>query len=94
MIQLLQSHSGTLTAIAVIGGLLLVVNYGGATVSWLRKPRGASGWKGTQPAPPGFAEYLAAVEAACGEMQSSDVLKVLRGGLCPDAAAVVKQVKG
>lgn len=94
MIQLLQSYSGTLAAVAVIGGLLLVVNYGGAVVAWLRKPKAAAGWKGAQPAPAGFAEYLAAVEAACSEMQSSDVLKVLRGGLCPNAAAVVKQVKG
>lgn len=80
----------------VLGGTVLValaaVNFGPALWGWLRRPR-PGGWAGTAPAPPGFTEYLAAVETAGAGLDANSLLVVLRGGLCPDAAAVVKVVK-
>lgn len=92
MLQFIQSHAGNLIAAAVVVLLLGAVNFGPAILAWIRAPK-ASGWKGSQPAPPSFAPYLAAVEASCAGMQPADILVVLRGGLCPDAASVVKVVK-
>lgn len=79
-----------------LGGAVLIalaaVNFGPSLWAWLRRPK-PGGWPGTSPAPPGFTEYLAAVETACSGLDAKSLLVVLRGGLCPDAAAVVKVVK-
>lgn len=83
------SHFG-LAAIVLV--TLVAVNFGPSLWAWLRRPK-PGGWPGTSPAPPGFTEYLAAVETACAGLDARSLLVVLRGGLCPDAAAVVKVVK-
>ena len=80
----------------LLGGAVLVVlvavNFGPSLWGRLRRPT-PGGWDGRTPAPPGFTEYLAAVESACTGLDAKSLLVVLRGGLCPDAAAVVKVVK-
>lgn len=60
---------------------------------WMRNRKSAA-WPATNPAPPQFKTYLAAVEAATTGMDAPSLLVVLRGGLSPDHAAVAKAVKG
>ena len=90
--QLLSSSLPHLALAAIVLLSLVAVNFGPSLWTRLRQPK-PSGWLGSQPAPPGFTDYLAAVETACTGLDAKSLLVVLRGGLCPDAAAVVKVVK-